>query len=166
MTRFITLSCALLWLGPQTWAKKPQPTPISVCYGQICLNYLRWVPANGYDRPFPTIEGILFNNTISNITSVSLDFQVLSGPNLKATASIAYFLPIPPGGRWYFVADVYETDRRFFLTKCETASFAVTLEGRSQSASYKDTLHFDPLFNPADRAAIKAWEKVHGRRER
>jgi hypothetical protein len=166
MTRFITLSCALLWLGPQAWAKKPLPPPISVCYSQICLTSLRWIAGNGYNRPFPTIEGILINNTTSTITMASLDFGVMSGLNLKAKASVAYFLPIPPGGRWHFVADFDDSDHRFFLTRCETVSFEVTLEGRSQTTRSKETLYFEPLFNPADRGAIKEWEKIHGKRER
>jgi hypothetical protein len=166
MTRFITLSCALLWLGPQAWAKKPPLSPISVCYGQACLTFLRWIPANGYNRPFPTIEGVLINNTASTITSTTLDFPVLSGLNLRATASVSYFLPIPPGGRWYFVADFDDSDHRFFLTKCETVSFELAFESRGQATHFKETLHFEPLFNPADRGAIKAWEKIHGKRER
>jgi hypothetical protein len=167
MTRFITLSCALLWLGPQVWAKKPPLTPISVCYGQVCLNFLRWIPANdAFGQPFPTIEGVLVNNTTSTITSATLEFAVMSGMNLRDTARASSSFKIPPGGRWSFEAVIDELDQRVFLSRCETVEFRFTLAGRGQTTDFEETLHFDPLFNPADRGAIKAWEKIHGRRER
>jgi hypothetical protein len=168
MDRFIILSCVLLWLGPQAWAKKPQPPAISTCYGRICLTGLRWRPPNVWsDKPDSTIEGVLINQSTSALSFVNVAFALKSGANLFATATAIYDGELPPGGRWYFEATIFETDRRIFLTRSESVKLNFTVgRGTRDTHSFRETLRFDPLFSRANRSERKAWEKIHGKRQR
>jgi len=108
MDRLIILSCALLWLGPQAWAKKPVPPAISTCYGRICLTGLRWRPPSIWgDHPNQSIDGVLVNQSTATLSSVHVTFAIKSGANLAVTVTALFSgAEIPPGGRWYFVADI------------------------------------------------------------
>jgi hypothetical protein len=168
MDRLIILSCALLWLGPQARAKKPEPPAISTCYGRIFLFGLRWRPPNAwFDKPDSTIEGVLINQSPSTLSLVRVAFALKSGANLFATTNAIYDGEVPPGGRWYFEATVFETDRRVFLTRSDSVELNFTVgRGTRNMKSFQETLHFDPLFSPANRSERKAWEKIHGKRQR
>jgi len=167
MNRHITLGCALLWLGPHAWAKKPPLPPINACYGPVCLEHLRWVPASSFfNKPYQTIEGILVNRSSFSLSLLHLTFNLMSGANVAKTVAAISDTDIQPGGRWYFVVEILPTDPRIFLTRSDTVEFSCTLRSGGDWEEAKKTLHFDPLFSPGNRSERIAWEKLHGKRER
>ena len=167
MTRYITLGCALLWLGPHAWAKKPPLPPISACYGPICLEHLQWVRASSfYNKPYETIEGILVNRSSYSLSLVQVTFNLMSGANVAKTVFAISDTDILPGGGWYFIANILPTDMRIFLTRSDTVELKCTLRSGGDWEQGQETLHFDPLFSPANRSEQNAWEKIHGKRER
>jgi hypothetical protein len=167
MDRLIILSCALLWLGPQNWAKKPELPAIFTCYGRICLTGLRWRPPSIWgDHPYQSIEGVLVNQSTATLSLVHVTFAIKSGANLAVTATGLFDGEIPPGGRWYFVADiVLESSRLIYLTRSEAVEQSCTARIGSEREDVRKTLPFEPLFGPYSRSERKAWEKIHGKRQ-
>jgi hypothetical protein len=169
MNRLIILGSALLCLGPQAWAKKPELPAISTCYGRICLTGLRWRPPSIWgDHPNQSIEGVLVNQSTATLSFVHVTFAIKSGANLAATATALFSgVEIPPGGRWYFVADIpLESSLLFFLTRSEAVELSCTARIGSEHEDVRKTLPFEPLFSPFNRSERKAWEKIHGKRQR
>lgn len=168
MKRWIVLSFALLlWLEPRSWAKKPQPPAISVCYNRICIMGLRWRPPNILrDQPFQTIDGVLINQSDATLSNVDLAFALKSGANLAGTAHGIYSGDIPPGGRWYFEAKIFPPEGNVFFTRSDTVELDCGLQRGSDWQPLHQTLHFDPLFSPGNRGERKTWESIYGKRQR
>jgi hypothetical protein len=168
MKRWIVLSFTLLlWLEPQSWAKKPQPPAISACYDRICIVNLRWrLPNILRDQPFQTIDGVLINQSDATMSLVHLGFALKSGLNLAGTAYGIYSGEIPPGGRWYFQAQILEPDSGIFLSRSDSVELDCWLQHGDDGHRIQQTLHFDPLFSPGNRSEQKLWESIYGKRQR
>jgi hypothetical protein len=168
MYRFtLLLSFALVWLGPTLHARsKPQPPPIGVCSGDICLTRLRWREDNGFGSTLPAVEGVLINNSKRTLSSVAVEFALKSGPSLRNTTTALYSGRIPPGASWTFDAPFVSFDGDAFITHIDTGTlvYSMTVDGVYQRLS--KPIRFDPLFSPYNRRARKEWEKIHGKRKR
>ena len=172
MFRFILIfGMALLSLGPPAIAKdKPKPPAISACYGKICLAKLRWGrPSMFDDTRSPYIEGTLVNGSNTPLRGAAVRFALQrgeSGKELMDTALAVYSDVIPPGGRWLFRAPFEHMINGRIVGRTESVSLETTIMRRQGAEDIAPTLHFDPVFNPDDRGAIKRWEKIHGKRQR
>jgi len=142
---------------------KEKPMEISVCYSGICLNGLRWTRPDSFaGTTEPAVDGVLVNNSGATLSFPSVRFA-LEAVDLLGTASANYSGAIPPGGRWHFHASFSAIIGGHFVMNIHTVELSYT-EGGGQGAS--EALEFDPLFGPAADGQRRAWEKIHGKRQR
>ena len=147
---------------------KEKPPQISVCYGGVCLTGLRWAQPDSFmGTTSPAVEGVLVNNSNITLRFLSLDFQLVSGSALVGTAVDSFSGIVPPGGQWRFHAAFAPVVGRSFVTVIASAVLSCTgfgADGARQRVSQQ--MDFDPLFAPFANAQRKAWEKIHGKRQR
>ena len=162
----IVLGLALLWLPSARSEPKPKPPAISACRGRICLTGLVWRKPTYYNTySMPVIEGLFLNRSASAITNVKVEFALKSGEVLRGTAPAFFFSEIPPGGRWSFQAPFPGMVGTTTVTRIETAVVSFLQHTPDGDVRVSGTMKFDPVFNP-DLRERKAWEKLHGKRQR
>jgi hypothetical protein len=160
MHRFTFLAGIALLCVPVHAAGKPKPPSITVGSGAVCLDGLRLV------RPeissLPSISGLLINNSTASST-VSLEFNLISGRVLAGTALAFFSGEISPGASWRFIAYFSEYESNRLVTRTESESFegVATLQVGSQRFSILPK--FDPVFNLWNRQERKEWELIHGK---
>ena len=162
----ILIGLALLWLPSARSEPKPKPPAISACREGICITNLVWRRPTYYNTySMPVIEGILVNRSAAAITTVSVELAMKSGGTLTGTAQAFYFSEIPPGGKWSFHASFQETVGTTTVTRTETAIVSFIQRAAGGATNVRLGMKLDPVFNPNLRE-WKAWEKVHGKRQR
>ena len=164
MLRFTFTALALLSTGLLFTAEaKDKPPQISVCAADICLTELRWTQPSSFLRTTePAVDGVLVNTSGSAVSLSSLNFALEAGPALLGTAADYYSGVIPPAGGWHFHASFSDMIGGRFVMKIHAVQLAYTEDG----VRHAGTLEFDPLFAPVADWQRKAWEKIHGKRQR
>jgi hypothetical protein len=162
MHRFTFLAGIALLCVPANAAKRKPPT-ISVCFDKVCLDRLRW--ARPEVSSLPSISGLLVNNSNVTLSTISLQFNLISGRVLTGTASALFLGQIPPGASWFFNACFSEYEGNRFVTRTESGSFAGVVTDSVAPRHLSLPLKFDPVFNSWFRQERKEWELLHGKRD-
>jgi hypothetical protein len=164
MHRFTFLAGIALLCVPAPAAPQPQPPSISVCSGAVCLDRLRWVRSEA--GALSSISGLLINNSpTATLSTVSLQFNLISGRVLIDTAVAFFSGEIPPGARWSFNAHFIESQGNSLVTRTESGLLNGVATDASGARHFSLPLKFDPVFNPWNRQERKEWELIHGKRD-
>jgi hypothetical protein len=168
MFRFTTMMIiAVLWLGmPASAIAKNSAPPISVCYGDVCLMDLRWsIPDGLFGNTSTAVSGTLVNGSSSALRTPGVNFTLHAGDTLVGTAADFFSGTVPPGGRWRFHAVFSESHGGRLVMSIHNVVVSYTA-GENGGRRTSETLDFDPLFAPYAWHQRRAWEKLHGKRQR
>jgi len=165
MLRFTTFTALVLFSTGLSFTAeaKEKPPQISACAADVCLTELRWtLPDSFVGTTEPAVDGVLVNNSGATLSFPSVRFA-LEAVDLLGTGSAYYSGAITPGGRWHFHASFSAVIGGRFVMNVHTVALSYT-EDNGQRVS--GALEFDPLFAPVADGQRKAWEKIHGKRQR
>jgi hypothetical protein len=147
---------------PANAARKPKPPVISVCYSGVCL--LHWERPDIFGNS-TSISGALVNNSSATLSSVWIEFSLLSAETLTGTTFASFPGDIPPGGSWAFRAPFVGFDGRTIITRIDSGVMRGILKTADGASRFEQPIKFDPVFSPDSRHERKEWELIHGKRD-